>query len=99
MKTFNIIREDLRNIRYYYSRKDQLNKSAEIIGECKIHSLVDEYNNAICQAPPKLYDLYVCIYVENNTQESAAKQFGYAREHITRLNKQLLRFLQNHLAA
>lgn len=99
MKTFNIIREDLRNIRYYYARKDQLSKSAEIIGECNIHALADQYNNAICQAPPKLYDLYVCMYVENNTQEVAAEKFGYAREHITRLNKQLLRFLQNHLVA
>ena len=99
MKTFNIIREDLRNIRYYYSRKEQLKKSAEIVGECNIQALVDEYNNAICKAPPKLYDLYVCMYVENNTQESAAERFGYAREHITRLNKQLLRFLQNQLVA
>ena len=39
------------------------------------------------------------MYVENKTQESAAEEFGYAREHVTRLNKQLLRFIQNHLAA
>ena len=44
----------------------------------------------------KLYDF---MYVENNTQESAADKYGYAREHITRLNRQLLVFIQNHLTA
>lgn len=99
MKTINDIREDLKNIRYYYSRKEHLNESAKIVGACKIDDLVNEYNSVICQAPPKLYDLYVCIYVENNTQESTAERFGYAREHITRLNKQLLDFFQDHLSA
>ena len=89
MKTFSMIREDLKNIRYYYSRQKEMTNSARI----------EAYNAAICQASPKLYELYVCMYVENKTQEAAAEEFGYAREHITRLNKQLLRFLQNHLTA
>lgn len=99
MKTFSIIREDLKNIRYYYSRQKQMSSSAKIIGESTILKTIETYNAAICQAPPKLYELYVCMYVENKTQEAAAEEFGYAREHITRLNKQLLRFLQNHLQA
>lgn len=74
MKTFENIREDLRNIRYYYSRKDQMSQSARIIWECTILTLVNEYNASICKASPKLYDLYVCMYVENNTQESAAEK-------------------------
>lgn len=99
MKSFEAIREDLRNIRYYYSRKDQMSESAKIVGTCNILKTVEAYNEIVCQAPPKLYELYFCIYVENKTQETAAEEFGYAREHITRLNKQLLRFIQNHLVA
>lgn len=99
MKTFTMIREDLKNIRYYYSRQKQMNSSAKIVGESAILKTIEAYNAAICQASPKLYELYVCMYVENKTQEAAAEEFGYAREHITRLNKQLLRFLQNHLTA
>ncbi len=98
MKTINNIREDLKNIRYYYSRKEKLSKSEGIVGTCKILELVEEYNRTVCQAPPKLYDIYICIYVENNTQESDAERFGYTREYITRLNKQLLAFLQNNLS-
>lgn len=92
MKTFSMIREDLKNIRYYYSRQKEMTNSARIVGESTILKTIEAYNAAICQAPPKLYELYVCMYVENKTQEAAAEEFGYAREHITRLNKQLLRF-------
>ena len=99
MKTFTAIREDLRNIRYYYSRRDEMTQTAKIVGECKVLKTVEEYNEIVCQAPPKLYELYYYMYVENYTQESAAEKYGYAREHITRLNKQLLRFIQNHLIA
>ena len=99
MKSFEAIREDLRNIRYYYSRKEQMSATAKIVGESNVLKTVNEYNEIVCQAPPKLYELYFCMYVENKTQESAAAEFGYAREHVTRLNKQLLRFIQNHLAA
>lgn len=99
MKTFNAIRDDLRNIRYYYSHKDEMSQTAKIVGECNILKTVEAYNGIACQAPPKLYDLYYFMYVENNTQEAAAEKYGYAREHVTRLNKQLLRFIQNHLIA
>lgn len=97
MKTFTAIREDLRNIRYYYSRRDEMAQKAKILGECTVSKTAEEYNEVVCQAPPKLYELYYCMYVENNTQESAADKYGYAREHITRLNRQLLVFIQNHL--
>lgn len=33
MKSFEAIREDLRNIRYYYSRKEQMSTTAKIVGE------------------------------------------------------------------
>ncbi len=36
MKTFTAIREDLRNIRYYYSRRDEMTQTAKIVGECKV---------------------------------------------------------------
>lgn len=66
MKTFTAIREDLRNIRYYYSRRDEMTQTAKIVGECKVLKTVEEYNEIVCQAPPKLYELYYYMYVENN---------------------------------
>lgn len=99
MKTYKEIREDLKNIRYYFSRKDAMSERAVILGECNILKTIAMYNEVVCQAPPKLYDLYYFIYVENNTHESAADKIGVGREYITRLHAKLLRFIQNHLVA
>lgn len=62
MKTFTAIREDLRNIRYYYSRRDEMTQTAKIVGECKVLKTVEEYNEIVCQAPPKLYELYSFLF-------------------------------------
>lgn len=61
MKTFSMIREDLKNIRYYYSRQKEMTNSARIVGESTILKTIEAYNAAICQASPKLYDfVFVC---------------------------------------
>lgn len=36
MKTFTAIREDLKNIRYYYARRDEMAQKAKILGECTV---------------------------------------------------------------
>lgn len=45
-------------------------------------------------APPRLYDLYVSLYLQNNTQESLSDKLGYTFETISRLHSKLLRFLK-----
>lgn len=60
MKTFTAIREDLKNIRYYYARRDEMAQKAKILGECTVSKTAEEYNEVVCQAPPKLYELYYC---------------------------------------
>lgn len=73
MKTFSMIREDLKNIRYYYSRQKEMTNSARIVGESTILKTIEVYNAAICQASPKLYELYVCMYVENKRRKPQPK--------------------------
>ena len=98
MKTLNKIREDLKDIRYYYSRKEVFEKVSDSVGENKILEKLEIYNNAIRKAPPRLYDLYVSLYLENNTQESLANRLGYTIEYISRLNSQLVKFLYNEIS-
>lgn len=64
------IREDLKNIRYYFARKSTFDSAVTIMGENSIVDLVEMYRKAIQSAPPKLFDLYVSLYTENNTQYS-----------------------------
>lgn len=87
------IREDLRMIRYYYARKKVFDNAQLNVGENQFSDIINKYNEAIRSADPRLYDLYVSLYVENNTQESLADKFGFCIEYISRLNTKLVRYL------
>lgn len=97
MYSIKSIREDLRNIRYYYSRKDLFDKSSHRIGESEVLQKIELYNKLVCKAKPRLYDLYVSIYLENNSQESMAERLGYSPVYICQLNTELARFIQKEL--
>lgn len=97
MKSVKEIRDDLKNIRYFFSRKDFFDEVSTSIGENTIKNLVQTYQNVICYAPPRLYDLYVSLYMQNITQEELSYKLGYSPEHISRLNGQLVKFLQMQL--
>ena len=95
--TANEIRKGLKNIRYYYSRQSVFDKITDTIGQNVIIDKLDIYNKAICLAPPRLYDLYVSLYLQNNTQDSLSEKLGYSIEHISRLNSQLVKFFEKEL--
>lgn len=90
--TLKQIREDLREIRYYYSRKETFEKAFSIIGKTDIEEKIDKYNKVICKATPKMYDLYASLYIENNTQESLSAELGYTSVHLSRLHCGLVKF-------
>jgi hypothetical protein len=60
---------------------------------------MNKYNRVICKAHPKLYDLYLCLYVRNQTQEDCAEDMGYSPEYIRKLNRQLINFFLKELNA
>lgn len=91
------IREDLKNIRYYYARKKLFDEAFQSTGMNEIVETVNKYNEYVKTAPPKLYDLYVSLYLKNHTQESLSDELGYTQEYIQMLNKKLLKFLQNKM--
>ena len=92
------IREDLKEIRYYYSHKDIFEKASKEIGEHSCIAKIIKYNDVIRFAPARLYELYVSLYLENNTLESLADKEGYSYVHIQRVHGQLVRFFQEKLA-
>ena len=81
------IRSDLIDIRYYYSRKEMFEKAFEETGANDIIAKVQIYNNAVKSAPPKIYDIYVSLYLKNNTQESLSAELNYTPEYVQMLNK------------
>lgn len=88
------IRNDLKEIRYYYSRKAVFDSASQSVGPNPIVEKAKMYNDKARLASPRLYDLYISLYLENNTLESLADKMGYTYETLSRLNSQLVRFLQ-----
>lgn len=97
MITLNEIRQDLKDIKYYYSRKKLFDEGFESTGVNAVVDKVKKYNEMAVSASPKLYDLYVSLYIKNHTQESLSDELGYTPEYMQMLNKKLLKFLQQKI--
>lgn len=97
MITMETIRKDLQNIRYYYSRKEMFEKAFDCTGKNTILTTVDKYNSIICLADPRLYELYVCLYIKGNTQESAAEELCYSLDYVVKNKKRLFDFFYEKL--
>ncbi len=95
MITLNEIRADLRDIKYYYARRKMFDQTSNVVGRNIIMEKVELYNACVCSA--RLYDIYVSLYLNNHTQESLSENIGYTVEYISKLNGQLIRFLQKNL--
>lgn len=91
------IREDLKDVRYFYMRKKVFEVNVKNVGVNLIQKKVDRYNAVALMAPPRLYDLYVGLYIEGNTQAGYANELGYSEKHIQKQNKSLLLFFQKNL--
>ena len=94
MLSVETIRKDLKDIRYYYSRKDIFDEVEYNVGKTLMLEKIEMYNKAVCSAPIQLYDIYISLYLHNNTQESLSEILGYTLETISRLNSKLVKFLQ-----
>ena len=91
------IMKDLREIRYYYSRKKGFDELKNEIESNIIAEKVQRYNDAVKRAPIRIYGVYVELYIRNNTQESLADKWRYSTQTIKRLNGKLYDYLQANL--
>lgn len=86
------IREDLKNIRYYYARREVFENSEAEIGGMSFLPIIRKYNQAIREASPRLYDLYVSLYLLNHTQRELADKMGLTPEHVQVLHRGLIQY-------
>ena len=92
------IMTDLKEIRYYYSRKETFDEVENELGANAIVDKVKKYNAVMKTAPIKIYDVYIELYMRNNTQESLADKWGYSTQYIKMLNARLDQFLEQNLS-
>ena len=98
MLTLKQIRDDLKDIRYYYSRKEASEQGFRVVGSNDIVGKAKRYNTVMQSAPTRLYDIYVGLYARNLTQEALSIELCYTPEYIQILNKRLLLYLQKTLS-
>lgn len=98
MASMEQVKANLREIRYYYLRKEQLDDASHSIGPLPIKRILENYNCAIRKAPLRLYDLYACLYVRGQTQEAIALDLGYTPQYIRKLINELFTFFRNNIA-
>lgn len=89
------IKKELEDIRYYYARRDMFDKAFDSVGKNAILQTVNRYNEAICAAPPKLYEMYVSLYIESCTYEAAAEALCYSVNYVYKTNKKIVEFFYN----
>lgn len=97
MISLNKIREDLKDIRYFYWRRKVFDDNVRNTGVTIIKKKVERYNAVIVNASARLYDLYIGLYVYGKTQSCFASDIGYSDRYIQKQNKQLLLYLQENL--
>lgn len=95
--TLEQVKSDLKEIQYYYARQKELDQAARTVGTSKIAQKVELYNQAVRNAPIKLYEVYVSLYVNNNTQLTLSFDWDCSLEYVKRLNRKLRYFLKNQL--
>ena len=97
MLSMSKIREDLKKIRYYYTRREVLEPAFGETGTNTVVDTVRKYNKAVLDAPPRLYDVYASLYVRGFTQEALAAELNFSVEYIQMLNVRLVKFLQTRI--
>lgn len=95
MISLDLIKNELEDIKYYYSRKDMFDKAFNSVGKNEILQTVERYNAIICSAPPKVYELYVTLYIECCTYEAAAEALCYSVNYVYKTHKKILDFFFN----
>lgn len=94
--TIEQIRADLREVRYYYAMQHLFDANSKVIPPKRVKALVAKYNEAIEEAPGNVYILYVALYINNTTQIDLADDWGFSREYIKTMNRDLYEYLKNY---
>lgn len=97
MLSFKEIRNDLKEIRYYYQMKDVFDRAEKVVKANAVLDMVSKYNQAMQNAPARLYVLYVSLYLDNNSQTVIADDWNVTRDYINEIHDKLLGYLQGAL--
>lgn len=79
MATLRQVHSDLKEIRYYYAKRDMFESASKCIIESGIVEKVSRYNRAMANAPPRLYEVYYCLYGHVLRRRNLQKSYNATR--------------------
>ena len=91
--TMATMKEELKQVRYYYANRDHFDKMEKEIDLSPIKSIVKKYNSAMVGADPRLLDVYHGLYIEGYSQLKLAIEWNFTPEYIRMMNRQLNAYL------
>ena len=92
-----IIRNELNEIRYFNLKKKEFAPLMDANIQPVIAGTAEKYNRAISKAPIQLFHIYIGLYVKGYTQLALSSDIGLTEHHVQKLNKKIVRFLQENL--
>ena len=95
--TMNNMKEELKQVRYYYAKKDHFDKIENEIDITPLKKVVQKYNQAMVGAEPKLIDVYHALYIEGMSQLDLAIEWSFTPEYIRMMSRQLNKYLLDKL--
>lgn len=97
MITTEQVREELKRVKIYYSRKDAFDRAERTDRVLETMKLVDKYAALIFNASDKLYIVYDAIYIQGLTQEACADKLFYSLRYVQRLHSELVKYFSTEL--
>ena len=91
------IKEDLFEIRYYYSLQRIFEDNSKFVIPEQLVKKVEKYNAVIGNAPIKQYLVYMLLYAFGKSQVETAKEMKCSREHVRVNIRKLIDYLQKEL--
>ena len=91
------VREDLQEIRYYYTHRRIFDKASEIQVRHEVVGKAERYSRIAEKAPPLLFDFYVSLYVLGRTQSSLAEERNYSQQYVKEINHKLCLYFKGEI--
>lgn len=92
------IRQELDEVRYYNANRERFQQAEALVRKNRAVYAFEKYNSLIQTASPKLYELYVALYVHGWTYEVTAEEFNYSVNYIYKSNKALIDYFEDALS-
>lgn len=91
------IRQELEEVRYYNANRERFQRAEALVGKNRAVYAFEKYNSLIQTASPKLYEVYVALYVHGWTHEVTAAELNYSENYVYKTNRSLIEYFEDAL--